>query len=107
MGNVQWKKCQDYKFFFSLDKNKPSIYGVVNTLKVNNNQIIINLKSDKKYSAITWLPNKEYLNTKDIYNGPWIKGVYNKIGSLSFDNGELIGRQGIEKSYEKKLLFNL
>ena len=85
----EMKYLMKNQFFFSLDKNKPSIYGVVNTLKVNNNQIIINLKSDKKYSAITWLPNKEYLNTKDIYNGPWIKGVFNKIGALSFDNRKI------------------
>lgn len=77
------------QFFFSLDKNKTSIYGVINNLDVNKNQIIINLKSDKKYSAITWLPNKEYLNTKDNYNGPWIKGLFNKIGALSFDNRKI------------------
>ena len=32
-----------------------------------------------------WLPNKEYLNTNNIFNGPWIKGLKNKIGALSFN----------------------
>ncbi len=50
-----------------------------------NKQIIIKLKSDKKYSTITWLPNKNYLNTNSVFNGPWIKGLNNMIGALSFN----------------------
>jgi hypothetical protein len=31
------------------------------------------------------MPSKKYKNTNIIYNGPWIKGINNKIGALSFD----------------------
>lgn len=77
------------QFFFSLNKNRPYISGVVNSVESKDEQIIIKLKSDQKYFAVTWLPNKEYIGTKDIYNGPWIKGLNNKIGALSFDNRKI------------------
>ncbi len=77
------------QFFFSLNKNRPYISGVVNSVESKDAQIIIKLKSDQKYFAVTWLPNKEYIGTKDIYNGPWIKGLNNKIGALSFDNRKI------------------
>ena len=77
------------QFFFSLNKNRLYISGVVNSVESKDEQIIIKLKSDQKYFAVTWLPNKEYIGTKDIYNGPWIKGLNNKIGALSFDNRKI------------------
>ena len=74
------------QFFFSFDNIKPSINKVVNKLKFKDNQIIIRLNTNQKFSNITWLPNKDYLKTKDVYNGPWITGLNNNIGALSFDN---------------------
>jgi hypothetical protein len=73
------------QFFFSIEKNSALINGDVKRIILKDKQIIIKLKSDKKYSTVTWLPNKEYLNTNNIFNGPWIKGLKNKIGALSFN----------------------
>ena len=74
------------QFFFSFDNRKPSINEVVNKLEFKDDQIIIHLNTNQKFSNITWLPNKDYSNTKDVYNGPWITGLNNNIGALSFDN---------------------
>ena len=72
------------QFFFSIDQEKPSICSVINRLKAENDEIIISLNTNQKYSSLTYIPNKYYFNTKDIYKGPWIKGFDNKIGALSF-----------------------
>jgi hypothetical protein len=73
------------QFFFSVEKNSPLLNGEVKKIILKNKQIIIKLKSDKKYSTVTWLPNEKYLNTNNTFNGPWIKGLNNKIGALSFN----------------------
>ena len=73
------------QFFFSVEKNSPLLNGEVKRIILKNKQIIIKLKSDKKYSTVTWLPNEKYLNTNNTFNGPWIKGLNNKIGALSFN----------------------
>ena len=78
------KHLMKNQFFFSRIQEKPSIYGVINRLEAKNNQIIISLNTNQKYSSISYIPNKYYLNTKDIYNGPWIIGLKNKIGALTF-----------------------
>jgi len=83
------KHLMKNQFLFRIDKNKTLINGVVEILQVKNEKIIIKLKSDQKYTAVTWPPNKEYLNTKDIYQGPWIKGLINNIGALTFDNRKI------------------
>ena len=73
------------QFFFSVENNSSLLAGDVKRIISKDKQIIIKLKSDKKYSTITWLPNKNYLNTNTVFNGPWIKGLNNKIGALSFN----------------------
>ena len=64
------------QFFFSFDNRKPSINEVVKELEFKDDQIIIRLNTNQKFSNITWLPNKDYSNTKEVYNGPmdyWFK----------------------------------
>ena len=73
------------QFFFSVENNSSLLAGDVKRIVSKDKQIIIKLKSDKKYSTITWLPNKNYLNTNSVFNGPWIKGLNNMIGALSFN----------------------
>lgn len=46
------------------------------------------MKNNTFYKSITYLPNKWYLNTEDVYNGPWIFGE-NKIDALSFDSKKI------------------
>jgi len=72
------------QFFFNVEKNSSLLNGVVNSIVSKKEQVIIKLNSDEKYFTVTWLPNKEYPKTNDIYNGPWIRGSDNKIGALSF-----------------------
>ena len=77
------------QFVFIVDKKGTLINGVVDILNVQNKKIIIKLNGDQKYLSISWPPNKEYLNTKEIYNGPWIYGLTNNIGALGFDNRKI------------------
>ena len=77
------------QFVFIVDKKGTLINGVVDMLNVQNKKIIIKLNGDQKYLSISWPPNKEYLNTKEIYNGPWIYGLTNNIGALGFDNRKI------------------
>ena len=77
------------QFFFNNDASLSQLNGVVKSIVSKKNQIILKLNNDQKYSALTWLPNKEYLNTKDIYNGPWIRGIDNQIGALTFNKREI------------------
>ena len=78
------------QFFFSKEKKSPLLNNRIKSLISKNKKIIIKLNSDVKYSTITWLPNDKYLNTSNVYNGPWIKGFKNKIGALSFNRRDLI-----------------
>lgn len=80
------KHLMKNQFFFSRALEKTSIHGVINSLEAKNDQIIISLNTDQKYSSVSYTPNMYYLNTKDIYNGPWIKGLTNQIGALTFHN---------------------
>ena len=77
------------QFVFIVDKKGTLINGVVDMLNVQNKKIIIKLNGDQKYLSISWPPNKGYLNTKEIYNGPWIYGLTNNIGALGFDNRKI------------------
>ena len=52
------KHLMKNQFFFSRNQEKPSIYGVINRLEVKNDQIIINLNTNQKYSSISYIPNK-------------------------------------------------
>lgn len=83
------KHLMKNQFFFNNDTGVSRLNGVVKSLVCKKNQIILKLNNDQKYSTLTWLPNKEYLNTKDIYNGPWIRGLNNQIGALTFHKREI------------------
>ena len=83
------KHLMKNQFFFNNDASLSQLNGVVKSIVSKKNQIILKLNNDQKYSALTWLPNKEYLNTKDIYNGPWIRGINNQIGALTFNKREI------------------
>ena len=83
------KRLMKDQFVFIVDKKGTLINGVVDMLNVQNKKIIIKLNGDQKYLSISWPPNKEYLNTKEIYNGPWIYGLTNNIGALGFDNRKI------------------
>ena len=77
------------QFFFSLGENYSDLNGVVKSLIIEDKKIIMKLKSDKKYSTITWMPSEKYKKTSITYNGPWIKGINNKIGALSFNRRDI------------------
>ena len=77
------------QFFFSLGENYSDLNGVVKSLIIEDKKIIMKLKSDKKYSTITWVPSEKYKKSSITYNGPWIKGISNKIGALSFDRRDI------------------
>ncbi len=81
-GKVHELKDQ---FFFSKEKNGQQDIGVVKNVEIENTQIILTLKDGALYNYITYLPNMYYLNTKDVYAGPWIEGLENNLGALSFD----------------------
>ena len=72
------------QFYFIEENNDHILNGIVKGLVSKNKSIIIKLNSEKKYSRVIWPPNKEYLDSKDVYNGPWIRGSINNIGALSF-----------------------
>lgn len=73
------------QFYFIEENNDHILNGIVKGLVSKNKSIIIKLNSEKKYSRVIWPPNKEYLDSKDVYNGPWIRGSINNIGALSFN----------------------
>jgi len=78
------KYLMNNQFFFSSDNKTTTVQGVVENINAKKNKIIIKLKTVKKYSYVSWMPGKFYENSNKIYNGPWIKGIENNIGALSF-----------------------
>ena len=78
------------QFFFTTTDNPNLLEYQVKNLSVNKNKITLKLKNEEKYNSISWIPNKEYPNTNQIYNGPWIKGKDNEIGALTFSKRELV-----------------
>jgi len=83
-------KTHDLKdqFFFSKVENGEKVSGIIESMRIENEHLILQVKEGVVYKYITYLPNKCYLNTEDVYEGPWIFGV-NKIGALSFDKREI------------------
>lgn len=82
-GKTQHLKDQ---FFLRKNSEDPLTFNAVKSLMNHGNKIFIKLKDNTRYNLITYLPGKYYVNTKDIYNGPWIKGSQNNLGALSFDS---------------------
>ena len=76
-GIIHYIKDQ---FFFDNDKKE----NLVEKAFVDGNKVVLFMKNTTFYKSVTYLPNKCYLNTKDVYEGPWIFGK-NNIGALSFD----------------------
>jgi len=81
-GKVHFLKDQ---FFLRTDKNQDYKLVVVNRIESDDNQIILELQNKVDFTQLTYLPNKYYLNTEDVYNGPWIRGAENNLGALTFD----------------------
>lgn len=72
------------QFFFSSKKNETPVKGIVESIKADNDRLLLKMKEEPAFDYITYLPNKFYVNTQDVYNGPWINGAENNIGALSF-----------------------
>ncbi len=81
-GKVHFLKDQ---FFFRTDKNQEYNLVKVKKIEASKNQIILKLQNKVGQDPLTYLPNKYYLNTEDVYNGPWIRGAENNLGALTFD----------------------
>lgn len=81
-GKVHFLKDQ---FFFRTDKNQEYRSASVKKIESNKNQIILKLQNKVGQDSLTYLPNKYYLNTEDVYDGPWIRGAENNLGALTFD----------------------
>lgn len=86
---THWMKDQ---FFFG-DERRPNL---VREMRAEGDRIVLKMKGKTFYDCITYLPNKNYLNTDDVYEGPWVFGE-NGIGALSFDkrNIKLPGSIGV------------
>jgi len=80
-NNMHWMKDQ---FFFG-DERLPNL---VREMRAEGDRIMLKMKGKKFYDCLTYLPNKNYLNTDDVYEGPWIFGE-NGIGALSFDKRKI------------------
>ena len=80
-GKTHYIKDQ---FFFDEDKKA----NLVEKAFVDGDKVVLFMKDSTLYKLVTYLPNKCYLNTKDVYEGPWLFGE-NNIGALSFDKREI------------------
>lgn len=68
------------KDYFYLDEQ----YGIVDSAgNWNDSTIALYLGQPASYSRITYLPNRYYHNTNDVYVGPWLKNTRG-IGVPSF-----------------------
>lgn len=81
-GVVYFLKDQ---FFFRTNKNQDYNSVAVKRIKSDDNQIILELQNMGDFTQLTYLPNKNYIDTENVYNGPWIYGVDNGLGALTFD----------------------
>lgn len=77
------------QFFFGINGKDEVVSNMVENIDVQYNRIILRLKAITNYHNITWLPNKNYLDTNVCYQGPWIRGAENNIGALSFDRWKI------------------
>lgn len=81
-GKVHFLKDQ---FFYRTNSNQEYKTIEVKKIEARRNQVILNLENKIIQASLTYLPNKYYLNTEEIYNGPWIRGSENYLGALAFD----------------------
>ncbi len=105
--NLNWEEKLEIKdqiyylkdqFFFRQQAKSDFVNCTVSSGQVEGNKIILNVKSDSLLNFITYLPSKTYVGSKEIYNGPWVRGE-NAIGALSFNNRRLTNRR---VSYSEK-----
>ena len=87
-GQIYYMKDQ---FFFRKNKTDELITSAVSLGRVEDNKVILNISSKELYNYITYLPSKFYVNTDEVYKGPWIRGL-NNIGVLSFNNRSISHR---------------
>lgn len=85
-GTVHYLKDQ---FFFSNGASTEKVNALVEDMSVNDQDVILKIKDAKPFTEITYLPNRTYLNSEDVYKGPWIRGKANNIGALSFDRNDI------------------
>jgi hypothetical protein len=90
-GKTHYLKDQ---FFFRQNGNGELINSIVESGLVEGSKVILKVLSKVPLNFITYLPSKFYLNTDDIYNGPWLKGG-NNIGAFSFNNRRISHREVI------------
>lgn len=81
-GKVHFLKDQ---FFYRTEKYQDYKLVSVKKIEARKNQVILKLENKISQASLTYLPNKFYLDTEDIYNGPWILGEENSLGALAFD----------------------
>lgn len=81
-GRVHFLKDQ---FFFSNGFNSEKEIDLVESINSDGKEITLQLRGSKPFTEITYLPNRTYLNTDDVYKGPWIRGKSNNLGALTFD----------------------
>ncbi|GAA3628367.1 sialate O-acetylesterase [Flavivirga jejuensis] len=100
-GNIHYLKNQ---FFFSKGNSAEQVSNMVENITINHDKLTLKVKKNSVFDKITYVPNKFYLNTKDVYNGPWIKGSENKLGALSFYNKKIKSTNNIKEWHGYKIL---
>lgn len=73
------------QFFLRTAQNGAPHLGAVESIEVEEKQLILKVKKGSAYRYISWLPNVNYVGTNTCYQGPWIWGLQNNLGALSFD----------------------
>ena len=81
-GTVHFLKDQ---FFFRIDKSQAYELASVKKIESKKDKIILKLQNKLDDERLTYLPNRYYLTTENVYNGPWIRGAENNLGALTFD----------------------
>lgn len=94
-GKVHFLKDQ---FFFGMKNTDHHESGIVKKITTSEDQIKLKLNDEAVFNQITYLPNKTYLNTKEVYNGPWIRGAENIIGALSFHKKAITKKTTLSKN---------
>ena len=85
-GKVHLLKDQ---FFSRTPKSQEYNQLLVKKIEAKENQVILLLQKKLDQNLLTYVPNKYYLNTEQIYNGPWIYGAENNLGALTFDKRKI------------------
>ncbi|WP_372772880.1 sialate O-acetylesterase [Mangrovibacterium sp.] len=78
------------QFFFYNGTSDTLLSDVVAQLEVDGQYLTLHLKDQATYQSVTYLPGRCYLNTNDVYNGPWIRGAENNLGALSFTQKPIV-----------------